>query len=142
MFKNLAVFVAALLCTMPAQGTPVEFRFAATISNNSGIVGVSVGDFVTINLLANNGSSGLNSQSWTIGDLFLPHSALEATRSLMLTGSAPHPWWRLQLMPSATSRNQIFLTRRYPLTTRIHLVWAARFVSFPMISKISLDAQL
>jgi hypothetical protein len=68
MFKNLAVFVAALLCTMQAQGTPVEFTFAATIVNNSGIVGVSVGDIVTINLLANNGSSGLNSQSWTIGD--------------------------------------------------------------------------
>jgi hypothetical protein len=68
MFKNLAVFVAALLCSMQAQGTPVEFTFAATITNNSGIVGVSVGDIVTIDLLANNGSSGLNSQSWTIGN--------------------------------------------------------------------------
>jgi len=68
MFKNLAVFVAAFLCAMQALGTPAEFTFAATITNNSGIVGVSVGDVVTINLLADNGSSGLNSQSWTIGD--------------------------------------------------------------------------
>jgi len=68
MFKNLSVFVAALLCTMQAQGTPVAFTFAATIVNNAGIVGVSVGDIVTIDLLANNGTSGLTSQSWTIGD--------------------------------------------------------------------------
>ena len=68
MFKYVAVFVAAVLCTMQAQGTPVVFTFAATITSNSGIPGISVGDIVTINLLANNGSSGLNSQSWTIGD--------------------------------------------------------------------------
>ena len=113
MFKNLAVFVAALLCAMQAQGTPVVFTFAATITNNSGIAGVSVGDVVTINLVANNGSSGLNSQSWTIGNFISASLSAGSYSQSYVDGFGTHPWWRLQLMPSATSRNQIFLTRRY-----------------------------
>lgn len=64
----LGAMSAAMLFVAAAQADPVKFTYTSTITS-SGISGVSVGDTVTISLLADNGGSGLSSQSWTISNL-------------------------------------------------------------------------
>lgn len=66
--KKLALVGALLLSATQAQATLVEFTYTSTVSSSS-IAGVSAGDTVTVTLLADNGGSGLNSQSWLIGDI-------------------------------------------------------------------------
>ena len=77
MFKayKLAVVGVALLCITNAYAIPVQFTYTSTTISHPvtgslpNIPGVSLGDVVTLTLLADNGGSGLNSQSWTIGNL-------------------------------------------------------------------------
>ena len=59
---------ALALGTAAAQAAPVQFTYTSTVTS-SAISGVSVGDAVTIQLLADNGANSLASQTWTIGDL-------------------------------------------------------------------------
>ena len=69
MIKSLtAVAAAILLVAAPAQASPVVFTHTSVVTG-SGIAGVSVGDTVTISLLADNGGTGFDAQSWTIANL-------------------------------------------------------------------------
>jgi len=71
MKKLTTLVVLALVPFANAQASPVEFTFQSTITSNviGSIAGVSIGDTVAISLFADNGSSSLLSQSWTIGSL-------------------------------------------------------------------------
>lgn len=63
----LAAAVAASLAA-PVQASPVQFTYTSTVTSST-ISGVSAGDTVTITLIADNGGSGLSSQSWMISDI-------------------------------------------------------------------------
>ncbi len=66
-YLSAAVFVL-FASAGEIQAGMVEFEFTSTVSSSS-ISGVSGGDLVTINLLADNGNVGLISQTWTVADL-------------------------------------------------------------------------
>ena len=69
MMKLPACIAAAFaLISVTAEAAPVQFTYTSTVTS-SPIAGVSAGDAVTIQLLADNGGSSLASQGWTIGDL-------------------------------------------------------------------------
>lgn len=62
-----ALTIAPLL-TSVSHAIPIEFTYTSSVTSSS-IAGVSAGDAVTITLLADNGGSGLASQSWSIGNI-------------------------------------------------------------------------
>ncbi|MDH4101134.1 MAG: PEP-CTERM sorting domain-containing protein [Nitrospirota bacterium] len=59
---------ATLFGSMQAQAIPVQFTYTSYITDST-VEGVDPDDIVTLNIIADNGGSGLNSQSWTIGDI-------------------------------------------------------------------------
>ncbi|CAH0352401.1 hypothetical protein [Aquabacterium sp. CECT 9606] len=74
MNRFLVACAASVLtfATASAHAELVNFTYTTTISSSS-IAGVSPGDQLTIQLLADNGGSSLASQSWTIGDIISGH---------------------------------------------------------------------
>jgi hypothetical protein len=73
-FVFTALLVALASAAMTAHARPVQFVFTSTIEStgdpdSSPIPGVSVGDTMTVTLLADNGVDSLASQEWLVGDL-------------------------------------------------------------------------
>ncbi len=66
--KYAAVVAILLFFTQHAKASLIEFTYTSTVTTSSNS-GVAVGDLVSIVLKLDNGIDGLNSQTWTIGDI-------------------------------------------------------------------------
>lgn len=93
--NRFAVACAASVLTFATASVHAElvnFTYTKTVSSSS-IAGVSAGDQLTIQLLADNGGSSLASQSWTIGDIISGHLTAGSYEQTYVDGwFSPDSW--------------------------------------------------